>query len=108
MPFPGMKERPWRLRHDQAGRPPTYRGGARHPARNISKGSDRFLDILSGGGADMSKTPQQGRKRGRPKSALTRPGPAQADFDEVLGLIDAARAHAVATVNTALIDLYWT
>jgi predicted nuclease of restriction endonuclease-like (RecB) superfamily len=33
--------------------------------------------------------------------------PAQADFDEVLTLIEAARAHAVAAVNTALIDLYW-
>ena len=33
---------------------------------------------------------------------------AQADFDEVLGLIDAARTRAVAAVNTSLIDLYWS
>jgi len=33
--------------------------------------------------------------------------PAQADFDVVLELIDAARAHAVAAVNTTLIELYW-
>jgi predicted nuclease of restriction endonuclease-like (RecB) superfamily len=32
---------------------------------------------------------------------------AHADFDEVLALIDTARAQAVAAVNTALIDLYW-
>lgn len=36
------------------------------------------------------------RKRGR------------ADFDQVLNLIDAARQRAVAVVNTALIDLYWS
>ncbi len=29
------------------------------------------------------------------------------DFDEVLRLIDAARTHAVAAVNTTLIELYW-
>jgi len=34
--------------------------------------------------------------------------PSQADFDEVLALIDAARARAFAAVNTTLIDLYWT
>lgn len=33
---------------------------------------------------------------------------AQADFDEVLALIEAARTGAVAAVNTALIDLYWS
>jgi predicted nuclease of restriction endonuclease-like (RecB) superfamily len=33
--------------------------------------------------------------------------PAQADFDVVLELIDAARTHAVAAVNTTLIELYW-
>jgi predicted nuclease of restriction endonuclease-like (RecB) superfamily len=31
----------------------------------------------------------------------------QDDFDEILTLIDAARAHAVAAVNTTLIELYW-
>ncbi len=30
------------------------------------------------------------------------------DFDHVLALIDAARGRAIAAVNTALIDLYWT
>ena len=33
--------------------------------------------------------------------------PSQADFDKVLALIDAARAQAVAAVNTTLIELYW-
>ena len=36
----------------------------------------------------------------------TAPAP-QPGFDEVLAMIDAARARAVAAVNTALIDLYW-
>ena len=31
----------------------------------------------------------------------------QADFNQVLTLIDAARARAIAAVNTTLIDLYW-
>jgi predicted nuclease of restriction endonuclease-like (RecB) superfamily len=31
----------------------------------------------------------------------------QANFDEVIALIEAARAQAFAAVNTALIDLYW-
>jgi predicted nuclease of restriction endonuclease-like (RecB) superfamily len=54
----------------------------------------------------MSKRP----KKGPPESLANRPTadpPSQADFDEVLRLIDAARARAVAAVNTALIDLYW-
>jgi hypothetical protein len=33
--------------------------------------------------------------------------PSQAEFDEVLALIDAAKARAFAVVNTTLIDLYW-
>lgn len=41
-------------------------------------------------------------KRARATSA------AQADFDTVLRLIEAARTRAVAAVNTALIDLYWS
>ena len=32
----------------------------------------------------------------------------QAGFDEVLVLIETARTHAVAAVNTVLIDLYWS
>lgn len=50
----------------------------------------------------MSKTP----KKGKPQS-LAKP-PVLSDFDQVLALIDAARAQAIAAVNTALIDLYWT
>jgi len=33
--------------------------------------------------------------------------PSQADFDQILKLIDAARTRAVTAINTALIDLYW-
>ena len=54
----------------------------------------------------MSKSP---RKTPR-KAVAERVGadqPPQADFDEVLSLIEAARTRAVAAVNTALIDLYW-
>ena len=32
---------------------------------------------------------------------------AQADFDEVVRLIDAARTRGVSAVNTTLIELYW-
>lgn len=39
---------------------------------------------------------------------LIRRKPSRADFDQVLSLIDAARKRAVAVVNTALIDLYWS
>jgi predicted nuclease of restriction endonuclease-like (RecB) superfamily len=55
------------------------------------------------------------KKRYAPKKPTSRPpkaiapttgAPPQADFDAVLQLIDAARARAVAAVNTALIDLY--
>lgn len=34
--------------------------------------------------------------------------PSRADFDEVLRLIDTARTRAIAAVNTALINLYWS
>ena len=40
------------------------------------------------------------------RTAMKPPSPAE--FDEVLRLIDAARTRAVAAVNTALIELYWT
>jgi predicted nuclease of restriction endonuclease-like (RecB) superfamily len=33
--------------------------------------------------------------------------PSRAEFEEVLALIDAAKARAVAAANTTLIDLYW-
>ncbi len=38
------------------------------------------------------------------KSELTKPP----EFDEIVGLIEAARTRAVAAVNTTLIDLYWS
>ncbi|MCE9553763.1 MAG: PDDEXK nuclease domain-containing protein [Planctomycetes bacterium] len=38
---------------------------------------------------------------------VRRAPPAQADFDDILSLIEAARGRAVAAVNTALIELYW-
>jgi hypothetical protein len=41
-------------------------------------------------------------KRGAARAAI------RDDFDTVLTLIDAARSRAVAAVNTALIDLYWS
>ena len=34
--------------------------------------------------------------------------PSRAKFDEALTLIDAAKARALAAVNTALIELHWT
>lgn len=55
----------------------------------------------------MSKPPKKAKS-----SELDESGPAklpsQADFDTVLGLIEAARTKAVAAVNTTLIDLYWS
>lgn len=54
----------------------------------------------------MSKIP---RKTPR-KAVAERVGtdqPPQADFEEVLSLIDSARTRALAAVNTVLIDLYW-
>jgi predicted nuclease of restriction endonuclease-like (RecB) superfamily len=55
----------------------------------------------------MSKPPKKAKS-----SKLDESGPAklpsQADFDTVLGLIEAARSKAVAAVNTSLIDLYWS
>ena len=54
----------------------------------------------------MSKTPKKNKPRSLAKQAPVNP-PAQADFDVVVQLIDAARARAVAAVNTTLIDLYW-
>jgi predicted nuclease of restriction endonuclease-like (RecB) superfamily len=53
----------------------------------------------------MSKTSKRGKRQALSKT--TSKPEWQADFDEVLALIDAARAQAVAAVNTALIDLYW-
>jgi len=54
----------------------------------------------------MSKTAKKAKG-----AALTKTGspplPTQADLDTVLGLIEAARARAVAAVNAELVDLYW-
>jgi hypothetical protein len=51
-----------------------------------------------------------GKKRNKKQSlagrAVVNP-PSEANFNEVLRLIDAARAKAFSAVNTALIDLYW-
>lgn len=57
-------------------------------------------------------TGDMAKRRTPPKSQAVRPSEpkaasSQPDFDVVLALIDAARARAVAAVNTALIDLYW-
>ena len=43
-----------------------------------------------------------------PAIAGTTSTPPQAEFDLVLGLIDAARTKAVAAVNRTLIELYWS
>ena len=54
----------------------------------------------------MSKSP---RKTPR-KAVAERVGadqPPQADFEEVVSLIETARTRALAAVNTVLIDLYW-
>jgi predicted nuclease of restriction endonuclease-like (RecB) superfamily len=52
------------------------------------------------------------KKPAEPTNAIVRrvaaSTPPQADFDQILALIDASRTRAVAAVNTALIDLYWT
>jgi len=55
----------------------------------------------------MSKTRKEGTKQIVAKGGTANPA-LQADFDVVLGLIDAARTRAFAAVNTALIDLYWS
>ena len=54
----------------------------------------------------MSKTPKKARPRSPARQVALNVPPA-ADFDEVLQLIDAARARAFAAVNKELIDLYW-
>jgi hypothetical protein len=54
------------------------------------------------------KKPAAAAPKGRPKALARRAAaPSQAEFDEILALIDDARARALAAVNTALIDLYW-
>jgi predicted nuclease of restriction endonuclease-like (RecB) superfamily len=43
-----------------------------------------------------------------PVTAVVVASPGPADFDAVLGLIEAARTRALAAVNTTLIELYWS
>jgi hypothetical protein len=50
----------------------------------------------------MSKTP---RKASVKRAAADQTSPA--GFEEVLNLIEAVKARALADVNTALIELYW-
>ena len=56
-------------------------------------------------GAGMSQPPKKAPRKTAIKRGETA-SPSQAELDEVLALIDAAKARAVAVVNTALIDLY--
>jgi predicted nuclease of restriction endonuclease-like (RecB) superfamily len=54
----------------------------------------------------MSKAPKKPSRR----TAIQRveaASPSPAEFDEVLALIDSAKARGAAVVNTTLIDLYW-
>ncbi len=54
----------------------------------------------------MSPAPKKPpRKTSIPRGEAA--SPSQAEFDEVLALIDAAKARAFAAVNTTLIELYW-
>lgn len=54
----------------------------------------------------MSRASKKGTTKRQAKRVTANP-PSKADFDEVLRLIDAARTRAIASVNTALIELYW-
>ena len=53
----------------------------------------------------MSKSPKKTRQT--PAAPKIADPPSQADFDEVVRMIEAARARAFAAVNTELIELYW-
>jgi predicted nuclease of restriction endonuclease-like (RecB) superfamily len=68
----------------------------RNPALKVLAVRGSFIDVAA-------KVPKKTTvKQTAPKS------PTPGDFDQVLALIDAARTVAVAAVNTALIDLYWS
>jgi predicted nuclease of restriction endonuclease-like (RecB) superfamily len=54
----------------------------------------------------MKKTPKALKPRSPAKRAVSAARP-QDEFDDVVRLIDASRARAVAAANTALIELYW-
>lgn len=47
------------------------------------------------------------KKLAEPVNTLVQVGSVTADFDEVLGLIEAARTRAFAAVNHELVGLYW-
>ena len=47
-------------------------------------------------------------KRAKRKALVKTTRSSPAGFDEVIGLINADRSRAVAAVNTALMDLYWS
>jgi predicted nuclease of restriction endonuclease-like (RecB) superfamily len=55
----------------------------------------------------VSKSPGKSAKQSLSAGKATGQ-PSPADFDVVLGLIEAARTKAIATVNTTLIELYWS
>ena len=54
---------------------------------------------------DKSKSPKHSKPRPLARAAPVHPSPDQ--FDEVLGLIEAARAPRFTAINKELIDLYW-
>jgi predicted nuclease of restriction endonuclease-like (RecB) superfamily len=58
-------------------------------------------------GAATTKPPKKVAGKAPIRRAAT-PVPSEADLDEVLRLIDEARARALTAANTALIDLYWS
>jgi predicted nuclease of restriction endonuclease-like (RecB) superfamily len=51
---------------------------------------------------------QKKNANNRPRSRAAGGEASPVDFDEVLGLIEAARTRAYAAVNTTLIELYWS
>jgi predicted nuclease of restriction endonuclease-like (RecB) superfamily len=77
--------------------------------RHLGTGSEQE-DCLGAGpsrGAGMSKAPKKAPRKTvvKPAAALA---PSDTDLDEVLRLIDEARARALTAANIALIDLYWS
>jgi hypothetical protein len=55
----------------------------------------------------MSKAPKKQLARASTRPANETASPSQAEFDEVLSLIDAAKARTLAAVNTSLCELNW-
>src|SRR5208337_4341000 len=58
-------------------------------------------------GAGMRKTPKETRRKASINRSPADRAP-NSGFDEVLSLIDAAKARAVAALKMALIELYWS